>query len=337
MYTMKLPTYINLCIWKFITISLLIFFSISSFGQVNSNKFPNRPVKIVIPFSPGGGTDIVGRLLAKKIGEFWGQAVIVENRAGGNGNIGSDFVAKSTPDGYTLLMTTNATVVINPHISNLPYDALKDLDPVSLIMTLPFALIVNPDLPIKSFTDLVALAKAKPGQLNFGSSGAGGGAHLAGELMNKMGNLDTVHIPYKGLAPSVTALLSGEIQYMFGSILSSKPLIDSNRVRMIAISSSNRIRSMPNIPTVGEIPGFSGFESDLWYGLLAPAKTDPIILQKIYRDVKKVISDPEFNRFSDSNGIITVMNSPSEFTQKIKEDYARWGALITSMGNKLQQ
>jgi len=317
-----------------ITLSLL---TISAFGQGNSQQFPNRPVKMIIPFSPGGGTDVFGRLLAKKLGEVWGQPVIVDNRAGGNGNIGTDLVAKAAPDGYTLLFTTNATVVINPHISNIPYDPIKDLAPVSLIVALPFALIVNPSLPVRSFTDLVALAKSKPGELNFGSSGAGGGAHLAGELMNKMGNLDTVHVPYKGLAPSVTALLSGEIQFMFGSMLSSKPLIDSNRVRMIAISSSNRIPSMPNIPTVGETPGFTGFESDLWYGLLVPSKTDPATIQKIYRDVKKVVTDPDFNKFSESSGIIMVTSNPSEFSQKIKSDYSRWGALVNSLGDKLRQ
>jgi len=300
-------------------------------------NFPNHPVKIVIPFSPGGGTDVFGRLLAKKLGEVWGQAVIVENRSGGNGNIGTEYAAKSPPDGYTLLFTTNATVVINPHISKLSYDPLRDLGPISLIVALPFALIVNPSLPVKSFADLVALARAKPGQLNFGSSGAGGGAHLAGELMNKMGNLNTVHIPYKGLAPSVTALMSGEIQYMFGSMLSSKPLIDSNRVRIIAISSSNRVPGMPNIPTVSETPGFGGFESDLWYGILAPAKTDPAIIEKIYRDLKKVIADPEFSKYSESNGIVMVMNTPAEFSKKIRDDYARWGALAESLGDKLKQ
>lgn len=298
--------------------------------------WPTRPVRVIVPFAPGGGTDIFARAAGQKLMELWGQSVVIDDRAGGNGTIGTDAVAKAAPDGYTLLLTTNATIVINPHLSKQPYDPFRDLAPVTMPVTLPFALLVNPKFPAKNFAELVTLIKSQPGKLNFGSSGIGGGAHLAGEMMNLMGGLDTVHVPYKGVAPGLTALIGGEIQFMFASIYSATPMVETNRLRVLALSSAKRVPTMPDVPAVAEAPGFAGFESDLWYGVFAPAKTDPKIIDKVYQDFKKVLFEPEFRKTSDAGGMVSVGNSPPEFAQKIRADSERWGALIKKMGSRLK-
>ncbi|MDB5811929.1 MAG: tripartite tricarboxylate transporter substrate binding protein, partial [Betaproteobacteria bacterium] len=256
--------------------------------------YPDKPIRFIVTFAPGGGTDIFARAIAAKFTEAWGQPVIVDNRAGGNGNIGADTVAKAPADGYTLLLTTNATIVINPHLSKLPYDPVRDLAPVSQVATLPFVLLVHPSLAVKSVPELIALAKSKPGALNYGSSGGGGGAHLGGEMMKTAAKIDMTHVPYKGAAPALVALLSGEVQFMFVSILTATPLIESNRVRAIAVSGLHRSPALPNVPAVAETPGLAGFETDLWYGMLAPAKTNPRIIDKLYRETRKVLFQPEF-------------------------------------------
>jgi tripartite-type tricarboxylate transporter receptor subunit TctC len=317
-------------------LALVLSAVLPAMAHADDAPWPSRPLRLIVPFSAGGGTDIFARAAAQKLTEMWGQSVVVDDRAGGNGTIGTDAVAKAAPDGYTLLLTTNATIVINPHISKQPYDPFRDLMPITMPVTLPFALLVNPKSPAKTFADLVALARAKPGKLNFGSSGIGGGAHLAGELMNLMGKLDTVHVPYKGVAPGLTALIGGEIDYMFASVYSATPMVDTKRLRILAVSSSKRIAAMPDVPAVAEAPGFAGFESDLWYGVFAPPKTDPKIVEKVYQDMKKAIFEPEFRKTSDASGMVTVANTPAEFTQKIRADSDRWGVLINKMGDRLK-
>ena len=298
-------------------------------------SYPDKPIRFVVTFAPGGGTDIFARAIAAKFTEAWGQQVIADNRAGGNGNIGADVVAKALPDGYTLLLTTNATIVINPHLSKLPYDPVRDFAPISQVATLPFVLLVHPTLPVKSVPELIALAKARPGQLNFGSSGGGGGAHLGGEMMKTMAKIDMTHVPYKGAAPALVALLSNEVQLMFVSILTATPLIESNRVRAIAVSGLKRSPAYPNVPAVAEAPGLAGFETDLWYGMLAPAGTYPRIVDKLYRETKRVLFLPEFRSRFEPTGTQMAGTSPAEFAQTIKVDLAKWAAVIKSSGAKL--
>lgn len=298
-------------------------------------SYPDKPIRFVVTFAPGGGTDIFARAIAAKFTEAWGQQVIADNRAGGNGNIGADVVAKALPDGYTLLLTTNATIVINPHLSKLPYDPVRDFAPISQVATLPFVLLVHPTLPVKSVPELIALAKARPGQLNFGSSGGGGGAHLGGEMMKTMAKIDMTHVPYKGAAPALVALLSNEVQFMFVSILTATPLIESNRVRAIAVSGLKRSPAYPNVPAVAEAPGLAGFETDLWYGMLAPAGTYPRIVDKLYRETKRVLFLPEFRSRFEPTGTQMAGTSPAEFAQTIKVDLAKWAAVIKSSGAKL--
>jgi tripartite-type tricarboxylate transporter receptor subunit TctC len=297
--------------------------------------YPTKPIRFIVTFAAGGGTDIFARAIALKFTETWGQPVIVDNRAGGNGNIGTDIVAKAQPDGYTILLTTNATIVINPSLQKLPYDPVRDFEPVSLVAALPFVLVAHPSLPAKSVSELIALARAKPGQLNYGSSGGGGGAHLSGEMMQTMTGIRMTHVPYKGAAPALIALLGGEVQFMFVSILTVTPLIESGKVRALSVTSAKRSPSLRNVPAMAETPGLAGFETDLWYGMLAPAKTDPRIVNQLYRETSRVLALPELKGRFEPTGTVMVGSTPKEFAATIKSDLAKWAKVIKASGAKL--
>jgi tripartite-type tricarboxylate transporter receptor subunit TctC len=297
--------------------------------------YPTKPIRFIVTFAAGGGTDIFARAIALKFTEAWGQPVIVDNRAGGNGNIGTDIVAKAQPDGYTILLTTNATIVINPSLQKLPYDPVRDFEPVSLVAALPFVLVAHPSLPAKSVSELIALARAKPGQLNYGSSGGGGGAHLSGEMMQTMTGIRMTHVPYKGAAPALIALLGGEVQFMFVSILTVTPLIESGKVRALSVTSAKRSPSLRNVPAMAETPGLAGFETDLWYGMLAPAKTDPRIVNQLYRETSRVLALPELKGRFEPTGTVMVGSTPKEFAATIKSDLAKWAKVIKASGAKL--
>lgn len=304
-------------------------------GSTNAaaqTAYPTKPIRMIVTFAPGGGTDLFARTIAQKFTEAWGQPVVVDNRAGGNGNIGTDAVAKAAPDGYTLLVTTNATIVINPQLAKLPYDPVRDFAPVSLLATLPFVLLVHPSVPVKTVPELIALAKAKSGQLNYGSSGRGGGAHLAGEGLKTMARIDITHVPYKGSAPALVALLGGEVQFMFVSILTATPLIDGNKVRAVAVSSAKRSPSYPQLPAVAETPGLEKFESDLWYGMLAPARTPATVVDKLYRETHRILQQPDFRARYEPSGTVVVGSSPEEFARLIRDDLAKWAVVIKASG-----
>ena len=297
--------------------------------------YPAKPIRFIVTFAAGGGTDIFARAIALKFTETWAQPVIVDNRAGGNGNIGTDIVAKAPPDGYTILLTTNATIAINPHLQKLPYDPVRDFEPVSLVAALPFVLVAHPSLAAKSVPELIALAQAKPGQLNYGSSGGGGGAHLSGEMMQTMTGIKMTHVPYKGAAPALIALLSGEVQFMFVSILTVTPLIESGKVRALGVTSGKRSPSLPNVPAMAEAPGLTGFETDLWYGMLAPARTDPRIVNQLYKETSRVLALPELKGRFEPTGTVMVGSTPKEFAATIKSDLAKWAKVIKASGAKL--
>jgi tripartite-type tricarboxylate transporter receptor subunit TctC len=316
-------------------IAILLLASAGCAAAAGPPAYPSKPIRFVVTFAAGGGTDIFARAIAQKFTETWGQAVIVDNRAGGNGNIGTDMVAKAPADGYTLLLTTNATIVINPHLTKLPYDPVRDFAPISQVAALPFVLVAHPSLPVKSVPELIALARARPGQLNYGSSGGGGGAHLSGETMKSMAKLDITHVPYKGAAPALIALLGGEVQFMFVSILTVTPLIESGKVRPLAVTSSRRSASLPNVPAMAETPGLAGFEADLWYGMLAPAKTDPKIVDQLYRETKRVLALQEFKSRFEPTGTMMVGSSPAEFATTIRSDLSRWAGIIKSSGARM--
>jgi tripartite-type tricarboxylate transporter receptor subunit TctC len=298
-----------------------------------AQNYPTKPVRIVVNFAPGGGTDIVARALAAEFTRTLGQQFIVENRAGGNGNIGADVVAKAPPDGHTVLVATNAAIVINPHLyKKLSYDPLKDLAPVSRIATLPFVLVTHPTVPAKSLRDLIALARATPKGLTYGSSGTGGGAHLAGEMLKNMAHMNIVHVPYKGSAPALTGILSGEVDFMFVSILTVTPLIKDRRMRAIAVSSPKRNPALPDVPALSELPQLKTAESDLWYGMLAPARTDPRVIDVLQRETARVVALPDFKNKFEPSGTILVGNTPDAFGKVIRSDYERWGAVIKAAG-----
>ena len=302
-------------------------------STATAQTWPAKPIRFVVNFAPGGGTDIVARAMAPEFTKTLGQQVIVENRAGGNGNIGADAVAKAQPDGYTFLVATNSAIAINPHLyKKLPYDPLKDLAPVSQIATLPFALVVHPSVPARSVKDLVALAKATRKGLTYGSSGVGGGAHLAGEMLKNMANVNVVHVPYKGAAPALTGLLSGEVDFMFVSIFTVTPLIKQGRLKPLAVTSATRNKSLPDVPALSEFPPLKGAESDLWYGMLAPAATDRRIIDAMYKEVARVIALPEFKDRFEATGTVLVGSSPDVFAKVLKNDYDRWGKVIRAAG-----
>jgi tripartite-type tricarboxylate transporter receptor subunit TctC len=329
---MTLPPF---CCWSLAS-QTLAWVCATGVASAAAPAYPVKPIRLVVPFAAGGGTDIMARALAVRYTEIWNQPVVVDNRAGGGGNIGTEIVARSPADGYTLLFNTNATIVINPHLGKINFDPLRDFAPVTQAATLPFALLLHPSVPAKSVTDLIALIKSKPGEFNYGSSGNGGGAHLAGESLRTLARLDMAHIPYKGAAPALVALIGGEVKFMFVSIFTATPLIESGKVRVIGISSKKRSPSLPNIPAVAETPGLAGFESDLWYGLLAPARTPPIVIEQLYQETRRYLTRPEVRGRYEPTGTNIVANSPAEFSAVIRTDYARWAGVIKAAGVKVE-
>jgi tripartite-type tricarboxylate transporter receptor subunit TctC len=313
-----------------VTAMLGLVLGMSAFAQ--NADYPNKPVRILAPFAPGGGNDLMARTLANEFNRELGERFIVDNRTGGNGNIGTDIVARATPDGYTLLVTTNATIVINPQIYTkvIKYDPVKDFSPISLVASQPLVLVVHPSTPVKTVPELIALARAKPGTLNFASSGSGGSAHLAGEMLKSLANINMTYVPYKGSAPALVALLGGEINFMFTAILTAMPLVEQNRLRAIAVSTLKRNPAVPNLPAVAEFPGLEEFESDLWYGLLAPGKTSPAIIEKLYKAAQKAILNPDVKKRIEPSGTVLVGSSPKEFAQTIRTDLKRWGKVIAT-------
>jgi tripartite-type tricarboxylate transporter receptor subunit TctC len=295
-----------------------------------STAYPVKPVRIVSPFAPGGGSDLMARTLAIEFAKDMKETFVVDNRTGGNGNIGTDIVARGAPDGYTLLLTTNATVVINPQLFTkvVTYDPVRDLSPISLVASQPFVLVLHPSVAAKTVPELIALAKAKPGTLNYASSGSGGGAHLAGEMLKTFAGVDITHVPYKGSNPGLTALVGGQVQFMFVAVLAAMPLIEQNKLRAIAVSTTKRNPALPNLPAVSEFPGLEQFNSDLWYGLLAPGKTPHAIVDKLYGAVRTVLARPEVKSRFEPSGTVLVGSSPKQFAETIRQDIARWGNVI---------
>jgi tripartite-type tricarboxylate transporter receptor subunit TctC len=302
------------------------------------DSYPERPVNVVLPFSAGGGTDILARAWADKLGKIWNQSVVIENKPGASGNLGTEVVADAKPDGYTLLMTTNATIVINPQLNpeEVNYDPQKDLEPITMVASVPFLLLVNPGSPAKTIQDFIQIAKDKPGELNCASSGIGGGAHLALELLKSMAGVDIVHVPYKGGNEGFIALMGNHVDCLIVSVLTSTSYIQQGQVRALAVTSLKRNPSQPDVPAFAEIPGLEGFQSDLWYGLLAPAGTDKAIIQKAYEATKAVLEDPEYKKQFEPTGAVLVGNTPDEFRKIIAEDMQRWNKVIEVSGVRNQ-
>ena len=290
-------------------------------------SFPSKPLKMVIPFPPGGGTDIIGRAVAAKLQEVWGQPVVVDNQAGANGTIGLTMGMKAAPDGYTITFISTATS-INPHIyPSLRYDLLRDFTPVTQLTTQPYVLVVHPSLPVRNMKELIALAKAKPGTLNYGSSGIGGTSHLAGVMLEALGGIKLTHVPYKGGNPAMQDVLAGNIQMLFSSILQSQTFIKEGRLKPLAVTSLKRAPAMPDLPTIAE-SGVAGVEVAGWFGLALPAKTPRAIVNMWSRESSRIMQSPDMMSKLNADGSQAVGNSPEEFASLIQSETVKWGKIV---------
>jgi len=303
-------------------------------GAVLAQNYPVGPVRMIVPFPAGGGVDSAGRILAVRLTESYGKTFVIENRGGANGNIGTEVVAKSPKDGYTLLFT-GAGFVTNPSLyAKVPYDAVKDFEPISLMALGPNVLVVHPSLPVKSVKDLIALAKAKPGQIGFAGSGSGSTPHLAGELFNTMAAVTMVHIPYRGSGPAMIGLISGETPVMFLPAINAGPHVKSGRLRAIAVTSKTRLPVMPDTPTVAE-SGLRGYESSQWYGVMAPAGTPEDILNSLSAHVVKIMHAADMKQRLTEDGIVPVGNTRQQFAAHIKAELVKWAQVIKRSGARI--
>jgi len=295
--------------------------------------YPDKPVKIIVPFSAGGFTDTLARIVGQKLGEMWKQPVIVENRAGAGGNIGAEVAAKSAPDGYTLFLATNTTHGINPTLyRNLPYDAIKDFSAVVLMVTTPNLLIVNNAVPIASVKELVASAKANPKKFNYASTGIGSSVHLQAEQFKAATGIQMAHIPYKGSSQAFTDLLGGSVQLMFDNFLFELPHVTSGKVKAIAITSQKRSPQLPDVPTLTEL-GIPGFEYGPWFGLVAPARTPPAVVAKVNADVNTVLQMKDVQE--KLRGAEILGGTPQQFTTFIAQEVSKWGKVIRALDLKV--
>jgi len=296
------------------------------------DTFPSRPAKIVVPFPPGGPLDAIGRAIAQKLTEAWGQSVIVENRPGAGGNIGADYVAKSPPDGYTVVMGALSTHAVNPSLyPKMPYDALRDFAPITLVAVTPNVLVVNPSLPVKSVKELAAYAKANPGKLSFGSGSNGSAGHLAGELFKVETGTDIVHVPYKGGAPAMQALLAGDTQLMFDNLANSMPQVKAGKLKALAVTTERRSSLVPDLPTMTEA-GLAGFDISTWFGLLAPAGTPREIIMKWNEDVVRVLKSPDMKEHLAAQGAEAAPDTPAEFAAFIARELERYKKIVRISG-----
>jgi tripartite-type tricarboxylate transporter receptor subunit TctC len=303
-------------------------------GSALAQEYPTRPIRMVIAFPAGGPTDFVGRLLADKMKEQLGQSVIIENRAGANGAIGADFVAKSEPDGHTLFLTTVGAVAITPGMRNdLPYDTLRDFAPISLVVRNTTILVTRPDPALTSAKDLAAQAKAKPEQIPFASTGVGSMPHLALELFQSAGSVKFLHVPYRGAAPALTDLIGGQVQALFADAPVLLPQIDGGKLKPLAAAAAARNPKLPNVPTLME-QGFPDTQADNWYGLLAPARTPPAVIAKLNGAVTVALNDAAIKDKLVQSGAVPSPTSPAEFGELLRSELQRWGRIVREKGIK---
>jgi tripartite-type tricarboxylate transporter receptor subunit TctC len=298
-------------------------------------SFPARSVRLVVPFTPGGSTDILARAIGQKLAEAWGQSVIIDNRPGAGGSIGMEMVAKAAPDGYTLVMGHVGTLAANPALyPKLPYDPVKDFAPITLIAMVPNVLVVGPAVPSQNVRELIALAKSKPGKLDYGSGGNGSAAHLATEYFKLRAGVDLQHIPYKGTAPALSDLLGGQIALMITGLPPVLPHVKAGKLRILGVASAQRLKGFPDIPTIAE-SGVPGYEATQWYGLLAPAATPKDIVVKLNRDAVKALKDPAVAERLAGEGAEPVGDTPEQFGAFIRSEIELWGKVIRATGAKV--
>jgi tripartite-type tricarboxylate transporter receptor subunit TctC len=299
-----------------------------------ADTYPAKPITIVVPFPPGGTTDVLARTIGQKLNEAWGQPVIVDNRPGAGATIGASLVAKSHPDGYTLLMGAVHHTIATSIYSSLPYDFERDLAPVTVVALVPNVLAINPQVPARNVQELIAYGKAHPGVLNFGSNGQGTAQHLIGEEFSLMTGVKMVHVPYKGSAPLVTDLMAGQIQMSFDTITPDLPQIKAGKLRALAVTTAKRSPALPDVPTLSEA-GLAGFDMGSWFGILAPGKTPPEIVAKLNAEIVKILNRPDVQKAFADIGAQKVGDSPAQMAALIKSDTDKYGALARKIGVKI--
>src|SRR5262252_1028151 len=314
---------------------LLVALALAACGQALAQGYPTKPVRVVVTFPPGGTPDIYGRIMAIELSKLWNQSVVVENRTGAGGTIGTDYVAKSAPDGYTLLFAADATITIAPHLyAKLPYDPVRDFAPIVNVIAGPFVLMANPAFPPNNVKELIELVRAQPGKISYASSGAGGQQHLAMESIRTMaGNMDMIHVPYKGFGQGLADVLANQVPLIFGGITASIQLTKSGKLKALGVTGPRRAKALPDVPAIAET--LPGFDITAWYGFMAPAGIPREIVKKIHDDSVTVIRRPDFLERLDKDGIEPVGNTPEEFGAEIKRDLARWEKIVKAAGAKL--
>jgi len=308
----------------------------SSLAYAQSAVYPNKPVRWVVPFPPGGSADIMGRMIGQDLAKALGQQVVIENRAGASAIVGSEYVAKSPADGYTLLQANVSQMTIHPSLyPRLPYDPLKDFAPVTVLGIVTSVMVTTPALPVASVRDLVALAKKRPGQLNFTSSGAGSSTHLTGELLKQRAGIAMTHINYKGSGPALTDVMAGFVEIMFENLPSALPFINANKLKVLAVTGKDRSPVLKSVPTLAE-SGFPGFDMVSWQALVAPAGTPRAVVDRLNAEVAKVLKTPEMKEKMTGLGTDVVANSPEQFAQYLREETAKWSKIVKDAGIKLE-
>ena len=315
----------------------LLFFASHAAAQAVSAgpAYPAKPVRVIVPFPPSGGSDVIARIFAPGLAAALGQPVVIDNRAGANGTVGTELAARAAPDGHTLLFNGSGTLAIHPALyEKLPYDALRDFAPVTLAVLQPHLLVVHPSLPVGSVTQLIALARTQPGKLNYASSGSGSLAHLAGEIFASQAKLDMVHVPYKGAGPSMVDLIAGQVHLVFASSPSAMPHVKTSRLKALAVTTPRRVPSLPELPTVSEA-GLKGFQAMGWYGLLAPAGTPPAIVAKLNADMIATLKQPDVRQKLASAGLEVETSTPQGFADFMKAEIAKYSKVVKAANIKV--
>ena len=327
---MRLPSSIAAAI-----VAGLCFIQLPS-DSIAQSGYPNRPVRLIVGFAPGGSTDIIGRIVAQRLSERLGQNVVVDNKAGAGGTIGADAAAKSAPDGYTLTIGTTSTHAIAAGAySKLSYDPVADFTPISLVAITPYLLVVNPQVKANNLAEFVSLARSEPGKLNYASAGNGTATHLAMEMLKDAAKIDLVHVPYKGNAPADVAILAGEVQAVFGSMPALLQNTKANKVRPLAVGTTARSPALPEVPTVAE-QGYPGFEAALWLGVMGPANMPKDVVERLHRDIAAIVATPEFKAAMDANGAEPLASkSPDEFREMLRAQVGKYTAITKAVGIKL--
>jgi len=327
---MKKTTRIAAAVFAALTLSVA---STAAFAQ---GTYPNKPVRLIVAFPPGGSTDIIARVVGQKLGERLGQQIVVDNRGGAGGTIGTELAARANPDGYTLTMGTTSTHVIAPNVySKIKYDPVKDFAPITLVASTPYLLVVHPGIKANSLKEFVALVKSQPGKLNFASAGTGSTTQLAMEMLKMAAGIDIVHVPYSGNSPAGAATIGGQVQALFGSMPAVLPHAKAGRLRPLAVGTTKRSPSLPEVPTVAE-SGYPGYEASLWLGFLAPKGTPASIVNKLHGELVKIAQSPETGALFEKNGAVAVTNSPAEFSKMVAAEIVKYAKVVKAAGIKTQ-